>query len=106
MGELAATLDHLRARVLSGAILELGPLSERLERLVATAGSLTAAEADIVRGKARQNALILVAAMKGVRAAQRRLTDLREAEKGLRTYGPKGERSAVSAGATTLRQRV
>jgi ElaB/YqjD/DUF883 family membrane-anchored ribosome-binding protein len=106
MHELAATLDQVRARVLAGAITELAPLTERIEQLLANAGGLSASEAAIIRTKGRQNALALQAAMQGVRAAQRRMAELREAVTGHRTYGPKGERSVVSGMPSTLRQRV
>lgn len=106
MHDIAATLDLVRARVLSGAITELAPLTERIEQLLSNLGSLSAADAEIIRSKASQNARALKAAMQGVRAAQRRMADLREAATGHRTYGPKGQRSAVSGVSSTLRQRV
>jgi ElaB/YqjD/DUF883 family membrane-anchored ribosome-binding protein len=106
MHDIATTLDLVRARVLSGAIADLAPLTDRIELLLANLDGLTVAEAEIIRSKANQNTRALAAAMQGVRAAQRRMADLREAATGHRTYGPKGERSAVSGISPTLRQRV
>lgn len=106
MHDVAAALDLVRARVLSGAIVDLAPLTEMIEQSLAGLGELSAADAKVIRDKAAQNVQLLTAAMQGVRAAQRRMADLREAATGHRTYGPKGERSAISGLSPTVRQRV
>lgn len=106
MLKLTEALDKVHGALLAGAFGQLQTLSADIERLLETADIRTEQDAALIRQKADRNAACLGAAMQGVRAAQRRLTDLREASTGHRTYGPGGQRSAIATGPSSLRQRV
>jgi ElaB/YqjD/DUF883 family membrane-anchored ribosome-binding protein len=106
MHDLAHQLDLLGDAVLTGQFDDLSSLAREIEGLLRQVAGLSAAEAAMIRAKASRNVTVLGAAMQGVRAAQRRLSDLREASTGHRTYGPAGQRSAIAAAPATIRQRV
>lgn len=106
MRDLSQALDFVRAALLSGNFGQLAALTQDIEVLLSNTHHLTADQLATIRAKASRNTANLTAAMQGVRAAQRRLSDLREASTGHRTYGPSGARSAVASVATTLKQRI
>ena len=106
MHDLAHALDRVRDAVVAGDLGKLGPLTETIERLLQNVDGLTEADLALIRSKANRNSTTLGAAMQGVRAARRRLAELREASTGHRTYGPGGQRSSVATLSPTLRQRV
>jgi hypothetical protein len=106
MHDLATTLDEVRDALIAGSLDQLPQLTREIERLLQGADRLSEADMTVIRTKATRNTATLNAAMQGVRAAQRRLADLREAATGHRTYGPRGQRSAVANPFSTLRQRV
>jgi hypothetical protein len=106
MLKLTQALDKVQSALMAGAFDQLQDLSAEIERLMETVEIRTEQDAALIRQKASRNAACLGAAMQGVRAAQRRLTDLREASTGHRTYGPLGQRSAIATGPSSLRQRV
>ncbi len=106
MRDLLQTLDLVRSAVMSGKLDQLGPLTQDIEALLVNAHHVPEHQVELIRAKASRNAASLTAAMQGVRAAQRRMTDLHEASTGHRTYGPRGARSAVASVATTLKQRI
>lgn len=57
-----------------------------------------------VRDRARRNAICLLAAQRGFRAARRRVAEIRAAQSGMVTYDPTGLRCAPTAhGALTQR---
>jgi hypothetical protein len=104
--DLEHALDEVHAALLDGAFAQLGAMSDQITHLLNTASDLTKAELDAVQAKAARNAALLRAAMQGVRAADRRLGELREAARGHKTYGPKGQRATIADAVGTLRQRV
>lgn len=106
MRDLTQTLDLVQNAVLKGDFDRLQSLSDDIAQIMQTVDVRTEAEARLIRQKASRNAACLAAALQGIRAAQRRLTDLREAATGHRTYGPAGQRTAVAQVPTSLRQRV
>ena len=106
MHDLARVLDLVRDTVLHGDLNQLSPLTEQIGHLLGNATQMPESEMAMIRAKANQNLTTLNAAIQGVRAAQRRLTELREASTGHRTYGPGGGRSAVANLSTTLKQRI
>jgi hypothetical protein len=106
MGDLSHTLDLVRGALLSGDLDQLAPLTRDIEDLLSHAHQLPEHQLALIRAKASRNAAHLTAAIQGVRAAQRRMNDLREASTGHRTYGPGGARTAVANVATTLKQRI
>jgi hypothetical protein len=108
MNSLAARLDAIHAALLLGDLGQIGPLSRQLtEDLAAAQGSDWPEDAlQAVRAKAQRNARVLDAALRGIRAARRRLAELHEAASGHRTYGRDGNRAAAAPLPTTLRQRI
>jgi hypothetical protein len=111
MRELMATLDRVQEATLQGDLTVLQGLSQELgETLQALqrgdARGLRATELATVRDKAARAAALLGAALKGTRAAQRRVRELREAAAGHRTYGPAGDRPVVYPQPMTLKIRV
>ncbi len=106
MNDLVGVLDRVRDAVLGGNFSGLGSLNNDVTALLNEMGRIPAKDATDIVDKARRNALLLSAALQGMRAARRRLSDLREAASGHRTYGPGGQRSAVTDAPSVLRQRV
>jgi hypothetical protein len=106
MSDLLGALDRLRENILAGRFDGLPELTARIETLLPQADRLSAIDRAAIAASAQRNAAVLASAMKGMRAARRRITDLKEASSGHRTYGPSGQRTIVGHGPTSLRQRV
>ena len=106
MHELNQTLDQVQGALLAGDFDQLNALSNDLARIMQTVAVTTETEARLIRQKASRNTACLAAALQGIRAAQRRIKDLREAATGHRTSGPAGQRSAIAQLPTSLRQRI
>ena len=104
--DILAVLDAIHAALLEGELDAIGPLAHRLDALLAGLAQYPPATLSLIRSKAQRNAATLRSAEQGVRAAQRRLAELREAVSGHRIYGRDGQRSAVSGIHGVLRQRV
>jgi hypothetical protein len=104
--EVIRLLDDIHAALLDGDVAATAPLSVRMESILGTTQSLSNHDLHLIRAKAARNAITLKAAMQGVRSAQRRLKELREAASGHRTYGPKGHRAVISDKTGILSQRV
>lgn len=93
-------LDGVHQALLRGDYAALSPLTTALT------AEVTALEQDpshrdglqSVARRATRNAQCLLAALRGVRAAQRRLADIRAAGSSLVTYDQKGRRAEVVAG--------
>lgn len=95
-----AGLDRLIAALRGGGIEDLGGLAEALEAELARIGPLDGAAAQRIRDRAQEAALLLEAAAKGVRAARRRIAEIRATGQdgaGLSTYGPGGQRAPLQA---------
>ncbi len=102
----AQLLDHVYAALRRADYGALAGLTERLEReLEAPSEKYTEARLAIIRRKAERNAACLLAAQRGIRAARRRLADIRSTATGLVTYDRSGHRAAVSE-SRTLTQRL
>lgn len=86
---LDSLLDELREAVLTGDLLRLGPIETALRdcetNLVAEPATLQA-----LRDKAERNRTLLLAAGRGVRLAQRRLTEIAQTLSGLAFYDAQG----------------
>ncbi len=104
--EIITALDDIHAALVAGAIAAIGPLTARIETLLGDVSNVSSDHLALIRARAARNATTLTAAMQGVRAAQRRLADLREAASGHRTYARDGQRTTVAGQPGTLRQRV
>lgn len=106
MNDLLKVLDSLRSAMLAGQLEGIAAMAAEIERLLPSSGDLSAEQRAAIAASARRNVAVLGAALQGMRAARRRLAELREASTGHRTYGPSGQRSTVGQSASTLRQRV
>lgn len=106
MSDLLNALLRMREAALEGRFEGFSGLTAEIETLLSKADSLTKNDRIAVMESAKRNTAILAAALQGMRAARRRLSDLREASTGHRTYGPSGQRSSLGLGPTQLRQRV
>jgi len=86
-------LDQMHAAILAADFAALADLTPALEScLDAVQGLQNGALARKIRAKAERNAACLQASGRGVRAAQRRLTDLRNAGSSFSTYDGSGRR--------------
>lgn len=102
----AQLLDDVLRAVKSADYAALPRLYEALEHeLAQPSGRPDGAALAVIRRKAEINARCLLAAQRGVRAARRRLTEIRAASGGLVIYDNKGRRSEVP-NSTTLAQRL
>lgn len=99
-------LDQAYEAILKSDYAALPDLSARLEQAMDTAATTLGEEAlRRIRQKASRNAVVLLAAQRGIRSARRRLEEVREAASGLTTYDRQGKRAAVSE-ARQLAQRL
>lgn len=99
---LEASHDAIRRADFSA----LADLTEALLAAAETPGS-TAAELEAVRDSAARNTGLLEAAAAGLRAARRRVAEIRAARAGLDTYDGRGTRRRLEPqGPVALRQRI
>ncbi len=87
-------LDMMHSAILSADFAALAALTPNLETAVSAAE--TARDLALLRrisAKANRNAACLLAAGRGVRAAQRRIAELRDAARGFATYDGQGRRA-------------
>jgi chromosome segregation and condensation protein ScpB len=107
MRDLLKTLDLVHEAAVRGNLAALPSLTTALSELMQTgADGLTEKDLAVVGRKAARNAALLNAAMQGMRAAQRRLVELREAASGHRTYSRSGDRPVVAQQPMILKLRV
>lgn len=93
--EMQTVLSDLRAGLLSGDYSVLPRLLPQLEAIEDRAASLSADDLHILRAEADRAQACLQAALSGVRAARRRMTDVADAARGLTTYGPDGVKATL-----------
>jgi hypothetical protein len=103
---LIATLDSVHAAILAGQIENLDHLTQRIGIDADHLAAATPQQLRSLQHKAARNAQCLQAAIKGIRAAQRRLSDLRQARVGHVTYDQHGHRATLAAAPGTMRQRI
>ncbi len=101
----AVILDEIHAALLLRDYAVLADLTKSLEEALAQpAQKLDAAALAVIRGKADRNAATLIAVQRGIRAAVRRIAEIRSVSNGLVTYDRSGLRQqSVSKG---LAQRL
>lgn len=105
-GRALGLLDETYAALLRTDLAALAGLSAALEReLQLVAGGLAEVQLRAIRQKADRNAVVLLAAQRGIRAARRRLQEVRSASSGLVTYDRSGRKAEVSE-ARSLAQRL
>ena len=102
---LSAELDRVYHLLRSGRLEGLADATQALEAELARLDPTEAAGLYLLRHKAQRNAVCLDAAARGVRAARRRLTEIRTMESGLGTYDDKGRRDELPGLSIRLTQR-
>ena len=102
---LSAELDRVYQVLRSGTLEGLAAATQALEAELARLDPLDAAGLDLLRHKAQRNAACLDAAARGVRAARRRLAEIRTIESGLGIYDDKGRRDELPGLYIRLTQR-
>jgi flagellar biosynthesis/type III secretory pathway chaperone len=101
-------LDEERAALLAGDLAALAGIVDRKEELLrALADGQTSRPAlAALRGKAERNAELLGAASRGVRTVLRRITEIREANGPLKTYGRDGTQQTLGSTTGSLEKRA
>ncbi len=87
-------LDQIHSAILIADFATLEQLTPALETSMMAAQTMR--EAGLlakIKVKAERNAACLMAAGRGVRAAQRRVAEIRDAAAGFSTYDPRGKRA-------------
>ena len=99
-------LDQIHSAILIADFAQLERLTPALETSMLAAqtmrGSALLAQ---IKAKAERNATCLMAAGRGVRAAQRRLAEIRDAAQGFSTYNGRGQRAQHGQQSSCLRPR-
>ena len=103
---LSAELDRVYQVLRSGKLEGLAAATQALEAELARLDPADAVGLDLLRHKAQRNAACLDAAARGVRAARRRLAEIRTIESGLGTYDDKGRRDELPGLPIRLTQRL
>lgn len=104
---LEQVLDRIHAAVVAGDLVQVRGLAGEVDSLLADLPRLQdQGLADRLRAKAARNATCLQAAARGVRAARRRMTEIRAAQDGLATYDGQGKRLDLAQNAGNLTQRL
>ncbi len=106
--ELAQLLAATRKALLAGDLAALPPLSEAVEAALEGGwpnGAVADADAAALHAQARENARLLEAAMRGVKAARRRLAEI-SASRDLVTYDASGQRGVVATSAARQTRRA
>ena len=101
----ASLLDEVQAAVLRRDYGALAGLSRALEaELDHPSAMLNAAGLAVIARKAERNAATLVAVQRGIKAALRRMTEIKSVASGLVTYDRSGRKAAATV-ATGLTAR-
>lgn len=107
---LEGLLDAERHAIRSGEFAGLETLarvkSDLLDQISANPPPDGAAALERVRAKANANQGLLAAALKGVRAAQRRLDMIHRASRSLNTYDSMGRAKSIDSGTGTVERRA
>ena len=103
--EIEALLDRICGLVRSGQLGLLADLESQLIQLEPALEGADPLRLTVILGKAERNQRLLRAAGRGVRSAQRRLTEIARALEGLSTYDHKGQLQPRGLGAALLTKR-
>ncbi len=104
--EISARLDEIRNLLRQGRLAELAPVTDALERAIAAADPIAPEGLRRLGDTARRTATALAAAARGVRAAHRRLAEIRAIGEGFVSYDAAGRRDDPPAQAGRLTRRV
>ena len=91
----AQLLDQVYEALLRADYAALPDMTAALEHELFAPGKWSGAQLAVISGKAARNGACLLAAQRGVKAARRRLAEIRTAAAGLTTYDRKGRRAEV-----------
>lgn len=104
---LEAVLQEVYLALRAGDLAGLAELCDRTEAALAgLPGLADARSAERLRELARRNAACLDAAARGIRAARRRVAEIRDAQTGTRTYDGKGRYQVIAGPADRLSSRA
>lgn len=104
--EVERLLDRVHAALMAGDLASLAAHVAALEALpTERLAGLGAAPLGRLRAKADRNARCLEAAGRGLRAAQRRLAEIRAAGQGLQTYDVQGQRRTLAGTGQQIARR-
>jgi hypothetical protein len=102
MTPLETLLEDMAERVRRADFSTLALLAPQLETaLTGLGGAVDPAAMGRLRRKAEENAQLLEAARRGLRAARRRIEETRRAGAALQTYDGKGRRAEIIPGGPT-----
>jgi hypothetical protein len=94
---LEAVLQDVYLALRAGDLLRLEELCDRTEAaLTHLSGPTDARMAERLRDLAHRNAACLEAAARGIRAARRRVAEIRDAQTGTRTYDGNGQYQLIA----------
>lgn len=100
----AVLLDDIHAALIRHDYPALAPLGRALEaELDAPSTPLDARGIELIRKRATRNAQVLSATSRGIKAALRRLADVRQVARGMVTYDRSGRHETPDPGATGAR---
>jgi hypothetical protein len=102
---LLAELDRIHDMIRTGRLDGLAEATSAVEAGLARLEPVDEAGLDLLRQRASRNAACLDSAARGVRAARRRLAEIRAMDSGLATYGDKGRRDELPLPPVHLTQR-
>ncbi len=103
---ICAELDGVYAALRAGRIEGLSAMAVRLEAGLASLADPGAEALATIRHRAARNAACLAAAGRGVRAARRRIAEIRAIEAGCVTYDMHGRRDEAGASEGLLVRRL
>ena len=103
---LTHALDAIHTALLAGRIDALAALADTITVNEPYLHGASPAQIRAIHDKSARNALCLQSAMKGIRAAQRRVAELHAARTGHATYDQHGQRASLGGAHGTLRQRI
>ncbi len=87
-------LDQIHGAILRADFAQLSSLTPALEKSISHAAQIQDAQLlQKIQQRAQRNAVCLLAAGRGVRAAQRRINELRDIRQGFSTYNDRGQRA-------------
>ena len=105
LDDLVDMLRLEREMIRSGDFGALNALAERKESLLRDLVGAPVTGLERIRAMAEENQRILNAALKGVRAAQRRWQMIRDASKALNSYDPQGRARTIRPDGTGSLER-
>ncbi|WP_370399797.1 flagellar biosynthesis protein FlgN [Sulfitobacter sp. JB4-11] len=100
---LNTLLDAEREALLQGDLESLADMLPTKEALIEDMNEAPPADIAAVQalgGKVRRNQLLLDGALEGIRAAVKRMAEMREIRAGLETYGADGQKRQIATDAT------